>query len=64
MFNKGIKGGLLWGGFMFLFMTFLFPLLDGTEITVKRILIGFPVWLVLGLIMGYFNQKSYKDKQH
>lgn len=52
-----IKGGLIWGLFMFTLTTFLFPLFDGTEITWRKILIGIPLWTVVGLGLGYTLKK-------
>jgi hypothetical protein len=44
--------GLRWGLFMYVFMTILFPLIDGEGITQKKILIGIPVWTIAGLLFG------------
>jgi len=38
---------------MFVFMTIVYPLFAGNEITLKMILIGIPVWTVAGLVFGY-----------
>lgn len=51
--NGWIKQGLSWGLFMFLVMTFLFPLFSGEEITWKSVLSAIPTWIIGGLIFGY-----------
>ncbi|WP_428740753.1 hypothetical protein [Tenacibaculum sp.] len=51
--KEWIKTGLSWGFMMFLVMTIFFPLYDGEEITLKRILVGALVWGVGGLFFGY-----------
>lgn len=48
-----IKQGLKWGVFMFIFMTFLIPLMIGQSIVWERILIGIPIWTMAGLAWGY-----------
>jgi len=59
--NKYTKGGLFWGLLMFVFMTYLFPLLEGSKITLKRTLIAIPIWVIAGMGMAYFN-KRYNEK--
>jgi hypothetical protein len=44
--------GLRWGLFMYVFMTILFPLIDGEGITQKNLLIGIPGWIVAGLLFS------------
>lgn len=56
-----IKTGLTWGGIMFIFMTFLFPLMVNESITWESILIAVPIWTVAGLGWGYF-MKWYLSK--
>lgn len=52
--GKGwIKIGFSWGFFMFVFMTIVFPLSQGEEITLLKTLIGIPVWIIASLLFGY-----------
>lgn len=52
--GKGwIKLGLGWGAFMFVFMTLVFPLFSGDEISSTSILVGIPLWTLAGLGFGY-----------
>lgn len=48
-----IKQGLFWGLFMYVFMTFLFPLLFKDTITLSKALFGIPFWILGGLLYGY-----------
>ena len=48
-----LKLGFGWGGFMYLYMTLVNPLIDGDNITLKMILIGIPIWTIAGLGFGY-----------
>ncbi|WP_274475683.1 hypothetical protein [Mangrovimonas aestuarii] len=60
--GKGwIKVGLSWGLFMYVFMTFLFPLFQEQPITWKSVLISIPLWAISGLGFGYF-MKRYTGK--
>ena len=53
--GKGwVKYGITWAVFMYVLMTFIFPLLTNDPITEKGILLGIPIWLVGGLLFGYF----------
>jgi hypothetical protein len=38
---------------MFIIMTFVFPYLNREVITLKKILIAFPFWMLGGLLFGY-----------
>lgn len=48
-----LKSGLFFGTFMYVSMIIVFPLIDGEVITLRRMLIGIPVWLICGLGWGY-----------
>lgn len=61
-----IKLGSFWGGFMYIFMIIVNPLIDGDEKTLKRILVGIPIWIIGGLGFGYMMKylmgKKVKSK--
>ena len=57
-----LKSGLFFGLFMFVIMTFIFPLIEQEQITQKSILIGIPVWLIGGLFFGY-TMKIWMNKK-
>lgn len=56
--GKGwIKQGLMWGAFMFVFMTFIFPFIDGSKITWISVLVAIPIWIIGGLVFGFWMKK-------
>ncbi|RKD87934.1 hypothetical protein [Mangrovibacterium diazotrophicum] len=57
-----IKFGLGWGIFMFLFTTLVLPLIEHETITLRRILIAIPIWLLGGLNLGYLLRKKINKK--
>lgn len=52
-----IKFGLILAVVMFIIFNIFFPLVNGKEIIVKKLLLFFPLYLVFGLIFGYISQK-------
>ncbi|HHV03479.1 MAG: hypothetical protein WCQ69_07020 [Bacteroidales bacterium] len=64
-----LKSGLFFGIFMFVSVVIIYPLIKGSEITSKSILIGIPLWLICGLVWGYtnkilMNKKGKENKDH
>ena len=57
-----LRSGLLWGLFMFVSMTLIVPLIEQNPITLKSILIGFPIWLISGLGWGYIMKSIMNIK--
>lgn len=60
-----LKYGLLWALFMYVTMTFLFPLIQHEPISTTIALIGIPIWILAGLGFGYtmkvwMNRKGEK----
>jgi len=54
--------GLFYGFFMWFFNGILFPLAEGNNLTIKRLIIEMSIWLIVGMIIGRLivasNQKS------
>jgi hypothetical protein len=48
-----IRIGLPWAIGMFLIMTFVFPWMNNEPITLKKVLISFPLWMFGGWLFGY-----------
>jgi len=59
--KKWVKEGLSWGSIMFLVMTIFFPLYDGEEVTLKRVLVGAIIWGTAGLFYGFIMKKLKAD---
>jgi len=62
--KKWVKVGLSWGIWMFIMMTFFWPLIDGKEITLKLIIVKFIFWIIGGLAFGYIVMKFQKFRKH
>lgn len=56
------KNSLSWALWMFIIMSFFWPWVDGEEITLKKTLIGIPIWLLGGFLFGYLMRKNYPEK--
>ncbi|MGC3976810.1 MAG: hypothetical protein QM751_00340 [Paludibacteraceae bacterium] len=52
-----ILSGLIWGMFMFIFTAIILPIMNKEVLLLKRIIIGFFLWLVFGLIFGKINER-------
>ncbi len=56
--------GLFWAAFMYLIVNVLMPLFEHEVLTTKKLLIGIPVWLILGLLMAWISGYIYKKLKH
>ncbi|MGB1042162.1 MAG: hypothetical protein ACPGU6_02115 [Tenacibaculum sp.] len=61
--KKWQKVGLMWAIWMFVIMTFIWPLIKGEEITLQSILIGIPIWIIGGLFFGFSMRKRLEEKE-
>jgi hypothetical protein len=62
-FKQILKIGLPWGFGMFILLTFIFPYFNDEDITLKKIGIAFPLWMLGGLLFGYsMNRWMPKEK--
>jgi hypothetical protein len=64
-----IKTGLFFGLFMYIIMIIIFPLIEGEEITQRRLLFGIPFGLIGGLGFGYImkiwmNKMGKENNNH
>jgi uncharacterized BrkB/YihY/UPF0761 family membrane protein len=59
--KKWIKSGLIWGMLMFIIMTFIYPYFNDEEITTKKVLIGFVLWTIGGILFGFTLKRNYKE---
>jgi hypothetical protein len=58
-----IRIGLPWAIGMFVIMTFVFPYFNNQAITLKKVLIAFPLWMLGGLLFGWaMNRWLPKEK--
>ncbi|MCI2228771.1 hypothetical protein MC378_06295 [Polaribacter sp. MSW13] len=57
-----VKNGFGWAVWMFVMMTFFWPLITGEKITLKSVLIGAVFWSFIGIAMGYIMTKFVNKK--
>jgi hypothetical protein len=62
--KKWVRSGLIWGGILYIFTMMIFPLLDGERLSLFKIIVGIPLWIITGLIIGYLfkNKKATKKR--
>ena len=62
--KRWVRSGLVWGGIFYVVTMILFPLIDHERFNVTKILLGIPLWIVVGLTIGYlFDNKKKKAKR-
>lgn len=58
-----LRIGIPWGIGMFIIMTLLIPYMNEEPITLKNVLIAFPLWMLGGWLFGWaMNRWLPKDK--
>ena len=65
--KKWLKEGLSWGLFMYIIMNVVAPLIVGEDITKPGLLLGLPMWLIIGFGWGFvmklwMNRKGKANK--
>lgn len=60
--KKWVRSGLVWGGVLYILTMVVFPLFDHERFTLTKILLGIPLWIIVGLIIGYLLKGRKTDK--
>ena len=60
--KKWVRSGLVWAGILYVITMGLFPMIDHEQFDLEKLLLGLPVWAVVGLIIGYLFEKKHKRK--
>ena len=60
--KKWVCSGLVWAGILYIITMGFFPLIDHEGFNLEKLLLGIPVWAVVGLIIGYLFEKKHKRK--
>ncbi|SFQ68533.1 hypothetical protein [Flavobacterium akiainvivens] len=60
--KKWVRSGLVWAGILYVITMVLFPLFDHENFSVEKLLMGIPLWIVVGLVIGYLFDKKGKSK--
>jgi len=61
--KKWVRSGLVWAGILYIITMVLFPLIDHERFDIAKILLGIPLWGVVGLIIGYLFEKRKHKKR-
>lgn len=61
--SKWIRSGLLWGILLYALSMVLIPLLESGMPSTSRMLMGIPLWIVVGLSLGYLVKDGKKKKR-
>jgi choline-glycine betaine transporter len=60
--KKWVKWGLFWGTIMYVITIVLIPLLSGEGLLTRKLILGVPLWVVVGLILGRLFKNDEKGK--
>ena len=61
--KKWVKWGLLWGTIFYIITMILFPVIDGEKLNVTKMLLGIPLWVMTGLVLGYMLANKKKRRR-
>lgn len=62
MKKNWVRPGLLWGGILYIITMIAFPMLDGERLNTVKLIMGVPLWIVVGLTIGYLLKDRKKSK--
>jgi len=60
--KKWVRSGLVWAGILYVITMIFFPLFGHEHFTTEKLLMGLPLWALVGLILGYLFDKKPKSK--
>jgi hypothetical protein len=61
--KKWVRSGLVWGGILYVISMVIFPMIDHERFDLEKLLMGIPLWIVVGLTIGYLFEKKGKGKK-
>lgn len=61
--KKPFKRGLLWGISFYLLSMIIIPLLSEEKLSIFKMLMGIPLWLITGIALGYIMNDRKKRKR-
>lgn len=62
MKKNWVRPGLLWGGILYIITMIAFPMLDGEKLDTIKLIMGIPLWIVVGLTISYLLKDRKKGK--
>jgi uncharacterized membrane protein len=60
--KKWVRSGLVWAGILYVITMVLFPLFDHENFSIEKLLMGIPVWIIVGLVLGFLFEKKGKSR--
>jgi len=60
--KKWVRSGLLWGLILYVITMVLVPLIDGEKFKTSKLLLGIPLWVIVGLTIGYLFKRKKKRR--
>jgi len=60
--KRWVRSGLVWGGILYVISMVVFPLIDHERFDLEKLLMGIPLWIVVGFTIGYLFERKKKNK--
>ena len=60
--KRWVRSGLVWGGILYVLSMVIFPLIDHERFDLEKLLMGIPLWIVVGFTIGYLFERKKKNK--
>jgi len=60
--KRWVRSGLVWGGILYVISMVIFPLIDHERFDLEKLLMGIPLWIVVGFTIGYLFERKKKNK--
>jgi ABC-type polysaccharide/polyol phosphate export permease len=61
--KKWVRSGLVWAGILYVITMVIFPMIDHERFDLEKLLLGLPLWALVGLIIGYLFEKKKHNKK-
>jgi len=61
--KKWVRSGLVWAGILYVITMVIFPMIDHESFDLEKLLLGLPLWALIGLIIGYLFEKKKNTKK-
>lgn len=62
--KKWTRSGLVWGGILYVITMVIFPMIDHESFDLEKLLLGLPLWALVGVAIGYLFEKKKHKKHH
>lgn len=61
--KRWVRSGLVWGGILYVITMVIFPMIDHERFDLEKLLLGIPLWIAVGLIIGHLFERKPKGKK-